>query len=159
MGWFVLLMNTSSLGICGADIWAFWRRKKGETGSWSSLHPEVGEMSRYQVAHLEHQGMTQQASPPSLSPSYGSPTALASCRCPEEDCPLLQPILSIWCRVLVAVSRYPPPTGGLVPFLRLGLGEEVGVYITGHREGVQTSKPGPLWVPAWSPADGVTLRT
>lgn len=24
------------------------------------MHPEVGEMSRYQVTHLEHQGMAQQ---------------------------------------------------------------------------------------------------
>lgn len=54
-------MNTSSLGIFFfLGIWAFWRRKKGEAGSRSSWHPEVGEMGRYQVTHSEHQGVAQE---------------------------------------------------------------------------------------------------
>ena len=80
-------MNTSNLGIWGGrDIWAFWR-KKGETGSWSSLHPKVGEMSRYQVAHLEHQGMAQPASPAQFIPFVWVPNSLGFLRVPGGRLP------------------------------------------------------------------------
>lgn len=98
LGRFILLMNTSSLGFFffflhlgflekkerGGRVTVFSAPRSGRDG-WVSGDP----------FRTPGRGSGGPRVLPSLPPSYGSPTALPSGRCLEEDYPLLQPILGI----------------------------------------------------------------